>query len=577
MSANGGSFVEWEEQFVSQERGNRVVHYFLKNSTGDSFLAVVGTERSLRHMVYVVSDEFLQVHGSEKSNIACFKWRSKREVVDWLTSLLSKQHCTRDHSKLATNDSTQNSGADHPATGFDERGSHPPNRAAVFARNLKVQNWDIVWSGTAWTCGKQLKHYQAFCRNGTTIPIHSFVLVMAKEENHYLAYLEDMYEDKKGQKKVKVRWFHQNQEVIGIIPLPTPHPREVFITPYSQVISAECVDGLASVLTPEHYEKCLEALPNASPGSIHFCFRQYRNNIVKPFNLSKLRGYFDQAVLSCLDLHVLSKSASHGSDGEEGEELSHVGTTRQGARKSRSCKVRPKFTMAHLGVRFSGHGSQITASGPAYQNLRFGLPGRRPLAVKYVGSQRWLTPPFKVGNKIELLCQDSGIRGCWFRCVVLEISRKQLKVRYDDVQNEDGCGNLEEWIPAFRSAAPDKLGMRSLGRLTIRPCPPHEKLNGVVEIGTPVDAWWNDGWWEGVLAGLDSGGDVLQVYFSGVLPMLLMWARCVPECLMDPGCSYQVGLTICVPFPNHQAKGHDGAHPISRLDHTTCCGSRISR
>lgn len=65
---------------------------------------------------------------------------------------------------------------------------------------------------------------------------HSFALIMSEEETRYLAYLEDMYEDKKGQKKVKVRWFHQNREFACPIPPPAPHPSEVFITPYSQVI-----------------------------------------------------------------------------------------------------------------------------------------------------------------------------------------------------------------------------------------------------------------------------------------------------------------------------------------------------
>ena len=98
MSANGQCFVEWKEQFVSQERGHRVVHYFLKDSTGNFILAVVGTERSVRHMFYVVADEFLNAYGSENSVHAGFKWRSRREVVDWLTSMLSKHNLPGDGS-----------------------------------------------------------------------------------------------------------------------------------------------------------------------------------------------------------------------------------------------------------------------------------------------------------------------------------------------------------------------------------------------------------------------------------------------------------------------------------------------
>ena len=100
MSGNGHCFVEWKEEFVSQERGNRVVHYFLKDSAGESIRAVIGTERSVRHMFYVVAEEFVRVYGAEHSIHAGFKWRSRREVVDWLTSMLSKQHLQGDRSSM---------------------------------------------------------------------------------------------------------------------------------------------------------------------------------------------------------------------------------------------------------------------------------------------------------------------------------------------------------------------------------------------------------------------------------------------------------------------------------------------
>lgn len=98
MATSDQYFVEWKEQFVSKERGNRVVHYFLKDSSGESVLAVVGTERSVRHMFYVVSEEFLNAYGADNSVHAGFRWRSRREVVNWLTSMLSKQHRQSDCS-----------------------------------------------------------------------------------------------------------------------------------------------------------------------------------------------------------------------------------------------------------------------------------------------------------------------------------------------------------------------------------------------------------------------------------------------------------------------------------------------
>ena len=98
--ASGHCYIEWKEQFVSKERGKRVVHYFLKDVSGESILAVVGTERSVRHMFYVVSEEFLNVHGADNYVHAGFRWRSRREVVYWLTSMLSKQHRQTDLSSM---------------------------------------------------------------------------------------------------------------------------------------------------------------------------------------------------------------------------------------------------------------------------------------------------------------------------------------------------------------------------------------------------------------------------------------------------------------------------------------------
>ncbi|OVA20153.1 Bromo adjacent homology (BAH) domain [Macleaya cordata] len=501
MSMEDHGFLEWKEEFVSQERGNRVVHYYLKDTAGESILAVVGTERSLRHMVYVVEEKFLQVHGPEVSISAGFKWRSRREVVDWLTSLLSKQHPPRDCLKSPSNDSTQAIGSSNLSMkGLNAPESYEPDRMGRFSRELKGHNSDILWSGDSWTCGKQLKHYPTFCRSGTIIAIHAFVLIMAKEETHYLAYLEDMYEDRKGQKKVKVRWFHYNQEVEAVIRVSKPHPREVFITPHSQVISAECVDGPATVLTPEHYEKCLAILPHTSSERVYLCFRQFKSNKVKPFDLSKLRGYFEQAILSCL---------------EEEEELVKGKGIKMGSKKIRSSRGQQRTLTNSSGGKVSGQSSAMTSSGPANQNLKLGLSDSRPLTVNSVGIQPSISLPFKVKDKIELLSNDSGIRGCWFRCKILQASQKQLKVQYDDLQDVDGPGNLKEWVPAFRLAPPDKLGMRCSDRPRIRPCPP-EDLTVVFEIGAPVDAWWNDGWWEGVLVGNKNCGDGgLKVYFPG--------------------------------------------------------------
>lgn len=474
MAANSQCFVEWKEQFVSKERGKRVVHYFLKDISGESVLAVIGTERSVRHMFYVVAEEFLKVNEAENSVNAGYRWRSRREVVNWLTSMLSKQHRQGEDFRSPKSDHVAGVGASYQ------------NR---LARNLKIRTLDIVWSGVAWTCGKQLKHFPAFCRNGITIAVQSFVFVMAEEEKRHLAYLEDMYEDRKGQKKVKVRWFHHNQEVQGVVTLKNPHPKEVFITPYAQVISVECVDGPAIVLTREDYESFVPSLPDDLSTRVHLCLRQFKNNRVKPFKLSKLCGYSEQLIFTIM-----------GNDFIEDEENNILGdnNVKVGGKRARSSR-----------------GRHMARYDSSCMNVKYEMLRRR-LIPKYVKNREFGISVIKVNDEIELLCQDSGIRGCWFRCTVLQISKRKMKVRYDDLKDEGGGGNLEEWVPAFKSALPDKLGIRCLGRPTMRPARTENETNAVFEVGSSVDAWWSDGWWEGVVTGIGESGDGdVQVYVPG--------------------------------------------------------------
>lgn len=87
---NCQAFKSWEERVISLEKGNRVVHYYLKDSAGNSVLAVVGTERSIRHMIYVVLEEFLYIYGFTTRVHAETKWRARQEVVEWLTSVVSR-------------------------------------------------------------------------------------------------------------------------------------------------------------------------------------------------------------------------------------------------------------------------------------------------------------------------------------------------------------------------------------------------------------------------------------------------------------------------------------------------------
>lgn len=108
MEVMGKVFVGWEEDVVSNDKGRRVVHYYLVDAAGGMDLAVVGREKSVRHMSYAVPGQFLRSllalrpdhHrlAAASSSSGCspssssglsLRWRSRREVVDWLSSLVS--------------------------------------------------------------------------------------------------------------------------------------------------------------------------------------------------------------------------------------------------------------------------------------------------------------------------------------------------------------------------------------------------------------------------------------------------------------------------------------------------------
>ncbi|XP_055832335.1 uncharacterized protein LOC129901224 isoform X2 [Solanum dulcamara] len=300
MDPDNHVFISWEEHVVSQGKGRCVVHYYLKDTSGESILAVVGTERSTRHILYVVSEDYLGAFGHTSTVNSDTKWRARKEVVEWLTFLISK--------------------------------------------------------------------------------------------------------------------LHQSP------PIPD--------TPRS--------------------EKRRSAL-----------------------------------------------MAGHISD-EVSKHITRQDPSMQGPSGSISVDE-----SSHSGIRNSIPGNQISKSKP----LTYPKVG-----IQLVEPQNKLS--FEVDNNLEVLCHDSGMKGCWFRCKVLRVSQKHLKVQYDGIQDCDGPEKLEEWIPSNIVAGSDKLGMRCTGRLTVRPRPLEDSSDYSFEVGSAVDVWWSDGWWEGVVTGFDvcrSGH--LPVYF----------------------------------------------------------------
>jgi hypothetical protein len=74
---------------------------------------------------------------------------------------------------------------------------------------------------------------------------------------------------------------------------------------------------------------------------------------------------------------------------------------------------------------------------------------------------------------------------------------------------------LKEWILASKVVLLDDMGLRVPERTKIRPQLNKRGMSFVGDVGYIVDAWWHDGWWEGIVVQKES--DIkYHVYFPGM-------------------------------------------------------------
>ncbi|KAJ1385304.1 Bromo adjacent-like proteiny [Sesbania bispinosa] len=453
-------YVSWEELFISSDRGRRVIHYLLKRRGGGSDLALIAKEKSSRHMSYH--------YALRDASLGPFlKLKSRREAIDWLDSIVS------------------GSSARVGKHGYEpEIGTFKDNQL----QKSQPITREFTWLGSPWTCRKRRKHYQSFKRNGFQISVYDFVFVLAEENKRLVAYLDDMYEDSRGSKMVVVRWFHKSDEV-GIA---LPHrfsDREVFFSLYLQDLSIECIDGLASVLSPQHYEKFQNEVRGTHLEPF-VCNSQFDNDEVKPFDITQMKGYWKQKILRDMYTHFDSKSSGSSGQSDDGPELEENLLSTAGIRpkkRQRCTKVESKDVVGSTAMT----------------------------AIKDLNEQA--SQYLVAGSQVEVLSQDSGIRGCWFRASIIKKHKDKVKVQYQDLQDAvDEAKKLEEWVSASRIAVPDDLGLRLDGRTKIRPAPQSNKCekSWVGDVGYIVDAWWHDGWWEGIIVQKESEANY-HVYFPG--------------------------------------------------------------
>ncbi|KAL5999880.1 hypothetical protein ACLOJK_034557 [Asimina triloba] len=560
----------WDEVNVSNEKGRREVHFYLKRSDGFggfcADLAVIGKEKSVRHMSYSVQTSFLL-----RTAAPSLKLRSRREVIEWLSSFVPM---TGGPLPSPSSSSSMTSQAKvcvlifpepllwQVLVIFDDGGKLTPRihlllchrRTQLKAllhlfRPLHIKTGRVfdsvpleklfrnyrfvpvkvlscyprflmfMWafSSDSVPCGSSPPSYNdedAYPEGVPTSKVHDFVYVMAEENKRLVAYLEDLYEDSRANNMVSVRWFHNIDEV-GIVLPPDFNDREIFFSLCLQDLSVECIDGIASVLNPQHFEKFLNEARHTH-WEPYLCYRQFDNDDVKPFDITQVQGYWNQELLRYMYTFssksnlkpTSSVSFSLGGNG-------HANMVQ--SRPKRKHEFKNGETNQHhkaVGKESSMNSNGLSSSTVTERPARRGGPASS-LSRKVIIKQN-PTKHLSVGCSVEVLSQDSGIRGCWFRGIIIKRHRDKLKIRYQDILDADELGNLEEWVLASRVANSDELGFRLHGRTAVRPNPPTKgKALWGFEVGTAVDARWHDGWWEGIVVHKEPG-DKVHVYFPGI-------------------------------------------------------------
>ncbi|KAL5714002.1 hypothetical protein ACHQM5_016022 [Ranunculus cassubicifolius] len=91
---------------------------------------------------------------------------------------------------------------------------------------------------------------------------------------------------------------------------------------------------------------------------------------------------------------------------------------------------------------------------------------------------------FSKGMQVEVCSDEDGLRGAWFEATILRPSTKRHKVyvEYKNLTTVKGSNLLKEFV----------------NEVNLRPVPPRE-ANRSFNLNDEVDAYYNDGWWEGVV------------------------------------------------------------------------------
>jgi hypothetical protein len=187
---------------------------------------------------------------------------------------------------------------------------------------------------------------------------------------------------------------------------------------------------LAIVLSPQHFKKFLnEAVRTRFNPFV--CYKQFDNEEVTPFDITQVEGYWSQEILRYLTIPTSNYLANsqHPFSGSRGE-----------GNDNDASRMRPKKMLRRSkdndGV-CTGSKELLTAR---YINMQSFHTSRVDGKTGYAflsTAEVMQNPPqsLNVSSEVEVLSQDSGIRGCWFRASIIKKHKDKVKVRYQDISD----------------------------------------------------------------------------------------------------------------------------------------------
>lgn len=128
-----------------------------------------------------------------------------------------------------------------------------------------------------------------------------------------------------------------------------------------------------------------------------------------------------------------------------------------------------------------------------------GMVHSRKMRFKLKSKKETVSANFKTGTVVEVCSDEDGYKDAWYTARIVEyIGKDKFLVEYMSLVTDDDESQLlrEEAFASY-----------------IRPCPPPLPPVAKFELLQKVDAWYNEGWWEGSIYKVLTGSKY-AVYFS---------------------------------------------------------------